>query len=84
MSDAQAHILAELRRITRLLVLMATEGKIQKDQIAMLSRVGFKPREIAELVGTTANTVNVALSAMRRAAGTHERKTRRRGASDEE
>ena len=66
MSEPKDEILAELRRITRLLVLVAIEGKAQKDQVFCLSRVGFQPREIAELLGTTANTVRVTLSTARK------------------
>lgn len=33
----------------------------QKDLILELTRAGFKPSRIAELIGTTANTVSVTL-----------------------
>ena len=57
-------------RVANLVGLVLIEGKKQTDQFALLSRAGFQPREIAELVGTTPNTVRVALSRIRK-----ERKT---------
>lgn len=51
----------------RLLGIMAVRGLPQTQQIATLSRVGFTPKEIADVVGTSANTVRVALVAIRRA-----------------
>lgn len=59
-------LLRELRRITKLLVLIATKGEMQKEQIRILDSMKFLPKEIAELLGTTSNTVNVALHAMRK------------------
>lgn len=41
--------------------------KSQREQIEMLSRIGFAPKEIAGLVGTTSNTVSVMLTAIRKA-----------------
>lgn len=58
-------ILQELQRITKLLVLIATKDQAQKDQIATLSSIGFQPKEIANLLGTTPGTVSVTLSTIR-------------------
>jgi len=68
MDDRQFEELKEkLNVITKLLALnLVRDIKIQKDQIIALSSFGFKPSEIAELLGTTANTVNVALSRARK------------------
>jgi DNA-binding CsgD family transcriptional regulator len=53
--------------IVRLLALnIVKDQKIQKDKIIALSSFGFAPFEIAKLLGTTRNTVNVALSEMRK------------------
>jgi len=38
----------------------------QKDQIVLLANAGFKPKHIADMIGTTPNTVSVALSALRK------------------
>ena len=59
-------ILEEVRRITKLLVLIATRDQKQKEQIRMLSNIGFQPKDIAQLLGTTRNTVNVTLAEIRR------------------
>lgn len=42
-------------------------GKTQREQIKLLSKAGLQPREIAELVGTSPNTVRVELAVMRKA-----------------
>jgi DNA-directed RNA polymerase specialized sigma24 family protein len=51
----------------RLLGIMAVRELPQTQQVAILNRVGFAPKEIAELLGTTANTVRVALFGIRKA-----------------
>jgi precorrin-6B methylase 1 len=40
--------------------------KKQKDQIAILSDSGFQPKQIADTLRTTSNTVSVALNAIRK------------------
>ena len=52
--------------LTRLLAINLVNGKSQKEQIRLLSVAGMGPKEIADLLGTTSNTVNVALSALRK------------------
>jgi CRP-like cAMP-binding protein len=62
--------LAELKRITRLLSLLATKDlETQREKISLLASAGLEARDIAELLGTTRNTVSVAMSEMRRASG---------------
>lgn len=69
MNDSkEEEILQELRHITKLLALTVTKGQLQKDQIVALSCIGFQPKEIADLLGTTANTVSVTLSDIRKKA----------------
>lgn len=58
----EEEILRELRRISKLLVLTATKDQTQKDRIVLLSRIGFEPKDIASLLGTTSGTVSVTLS----------------------
>jgi hypothetical protein len=49
-------------RLTNLLALLLVKDmRGQGDQIAVLNRAGFKAGEIAALLGTTNNTVSVAL-----------------------
>jgi DNA-directed RNA polymerase specialized sigma24 family protein len=52
--------------LTRLLAIGLVSGKKQRDQIRLLSIAGLGPSEIAALIGTSPNTVNVALSALRK------------------
>lgn len=57
----------KLNMIAKLLTLsMVKDMKSQKDQIIALSSYGFKPSEVAELLGTTANTVSVTLSKVKK------------------
>jgi DNA-directed RNA polymerase specialized sigma24 family protein len=52
--------------LVRLMAISLVTGKRQKDQVRLLSLAGMGPKEIAELIGTTPNTVNVALSQIRK------------------
>jgi DNA-directed RNA polymerase specialized sigma24 family protein len=72
MNDEQA--IQKLDRALRLLAAIATRGLSQTDQIALLDRAGFAPKEIAEIVGTTSNTVRVGLVSIRRATTQGKRK----------
>ena len=62
MSENNIEIIEELRQIKKLLMVIATKNEEQKDQVRILSNAGFQPKEIAELIGTTANTVRVTLN----------------------
>ena len=53
-------ILAELRKISKLLALTLPKDRNQTELIIAMSKMGFQPKEIAELLGTTSNTVSVA------------------------
>ena len=50
-----------LDRITRLLALLVVKGESQGEKVRLLSGAGFANTEIAEMLGLTANAVNVAL-----------------------
>lgn len=65
MSD-ENEMLVELKRMSLMLFEMVSEGKNQKEKILLLSRFGYSPKAIAEIVGTSANTVRVALSTSRK------------------
>lgn len=68
--DENCHeVLQRLERIERLISILATKDLKQREQIATLSRAGFTPKEIAELVGTTSNTVSVTLAQARKRPG---------------
>lgn len=71
MDDKQFQELKDkMNVITKLLALnIVRDMKVQKDKIITLSSFGFQPSQIAELLGTTANTVSVALSKSRKKKG---------------
>jgi len=54
-------------RLLKVLGLMLVQERQQTEQIGLLGRAGFRPIEIAAMLGTTSNTVNVELSTQRRA-----------------
>ncbi len=57
---------AKLDAIIKLLVFGMTQGKSQTEQVRLLSAAGFQPKEIAQTLGTTPNTVRVVLSNLRK------------------
>lgn len=68
-----------LEIVVRLLALSITSDLASlKDKAILLNRAGLSPMQIAGLLGTTANTVSVALSAAKRST-----KRRTRSASKE-
>ena len=73
MSNSNEPLVIESRRLIHLVAVLGTEGKPQREQIQILASAGFPPKEIADLIGTTANTVRVSLAAMRK-----KRKSRKR------
>ena len=75
-------ILQELRRISKILILMGNQNKSQREQIENLSNIGFLPKEIADLLGTTRNTVNVALVGIRKKKGKEKNTTGKAKAKD--
>jgi len=54
--------LATLTKIANLLALLVTKDDKQEDRIVKLNAAGYTPSEIANLIGTTPNTVRVTLS----------------------
>lgn len=60
-------IVDKLDLISRLIAIdVLQDVKTQKDKILLLSTSGFQPTEIASILGTSSNTVNVALSKARK------------------
>jgi len=67
MTDDQFDAISrKLDILVRLSALSFVADKAQKEQVMMLSSAGFRPKEIADICGTTPNTVRVALSTMRK------------------
>ena len=62
-------LLDKADKILRVLAVLATKGMKQREQIALLNQAGLKPKDIADLLGTTSNTVRVELVALRKAKG---------------
>jgi DNA-binding NarL/FixJ family response regulator len=59
----------QLEILIRLHAVALAEGRKRRDQIRLLSAAGLPPKTIAELIGTTPNTVSVELSSIRREEG---------------
>lgn len=57
----------KLEMLVRLTAIALVDRKKQRDQIRLLSLAGMPPKDIADLIGTTPNTVNVALTNLRKA-----------------
>lgn len=55
-----------LDRLIRLVSVAIIQGKNNRQQIEILGQAGFQPVEIADIVGTTPNTVRVEMSNMRK------------------
>lgn len=73
--DLEKSVAGELRTLRRLLALSLIEGKKQREQIRLLAAAGLDRHEIAELLGTTAGTVSVEISNLRKHGALHGRRT---------
>ena len=68
-ADPLERIAVAVERIVRLLggaLLKDIEGGDQRPKIARLKSYGFGNTEIADILGTTANTINVAVHSLRK------------------
>lgn len=83
MADDIKAIVEKLDILTRIVAIRFLEGKAQREQIWLLSKAGFQPREIADLIGTTSNTVSVNLTAIRKAGKKYGQKSRKKGKKNE-
>lgn len=61
-------IVEKLDRLISLTALSAIQGIARREQIELLSKAGFPPKEIASILSTTSNTISVELSAIRKGA----------------
>ena len=66
MADKKDEVVSKLDTIMKLLAASITDGKKQRDQIRLLYKAGIPPVQIADMLGTTSNTVNVAISNLRK------------------
>jgi hypothetical protein len=65
-TDGEHQIVARLDTLIRLVAAGVGGDRPQVEKIAMLSGAGLQPKAIAEILGTTSNTVSVALSNLRK------------------
>lgn len=72
--DKNAEVVSRLDRILTLLAANVAVEKPQRERIRILSSAGLAPKEIAEALGTTPNTVRVALTGIRKSQGRGKRK----------
>ena len=76
-----AEVADKLDTLIRLTAIGLFGDKTQREKIELLSSAGLQPKEIADLLGTTANSVNVALSGIRKKK--RKKKASRKGQSDD-
>lgn len=67
MDEIQFHeVVSRLDSILKLLALNTVQGRSLKEQVSLLSSVGFQPKQIAEMLGKTPNHVSVILHDLRK------------------
>jgi len=62
----EEQVLAKLDYLLRVHTIRVTKVMKQNEQTALLNRAGLPPQQIADWLGTTGNTVNVALTNLRK------------------
>jgi len=55
--------------IIKLLALNTVQGKQLKDQVSVLSSLGLRPKQIADMLGKTPNNISVTLYKLRKERG---------------
>lgn len=78
----QDEILEELRRITKLVALIAMKDLAQNEKIVVLSNLRMQPKEISELLGITANLVRVTLHNIRKKSKTGKKSQKKTSKED--
>ena len=73
-------VLPELRRMSRLLALMATRGLAARESAPLLVRAGYTPAQISDLLGVTSNSVHMILKRSRKKGTSKRKKTKSRTA----
>jgi DNA-binding CsgD family transcriptional regulator len=68
--------ITRLDKLIRIVALTGTKGLTSTEKILLLSQAGLAPKEIAEIIGTTQNVVNVRLSEMRKKGGKNDKEKR--------
>jgi hypothetical protein len=65
-SDEKRDFAKKLDRLVSLVAIGLVDGRPVSEQVRLLSSAGYAPKEIADVVGTTANSVRVQLHAIRK------------------
>lgn len=73
MSEYEKIIITKLNTLIKLAAISALRGRELKEQVAILDRMGYQPKEIAEILGKTPNHIRVALHALRKGRNENER-----------
>ena len=66
MNDINKRLLEKIDVLLRLSALNIIKDKEYTEQVELLSSVGLQPKEIADLLGKTPNSVRVTLSRLRK------------------
>lgn len=59
-------LINKLDILTKIVALSGTKGLTSTEKIFLLNQAGIAPKDIAEIIGTTQNVVNVRLSEKRK------------------
>lgn len=59
-------LIREIKKLNKLLILLLTKDLPQNEKIQFLDKSGFSPKDIAEIINTTPNTVRVTLARLRK------------------
>ena len=66
MNDINKQLLEKIDALVRLTALGVIRDKEYPEQVELLSSIGLQPKEIADLLGKTPNSVRVTLSRIRK------------------
>ncbi len=66
MNDINKQLLEKIDALVRLTALGIIKDKEYPEQVELLSSIGLQPKEIADLLGKTPNSVRVTLSRIRK------------------
>ena len=64
--DFEKDVLKKFDTVIKLLTISSLKGEKQLEKIRILNGAGLPPKEIAELLGTSANSVSVALNKLKK------------------
>lgn len=59
--NEKSEIVAELRKISSLLTVIATDGKTREEKIQVFDQLGMTHQQIGDIVGSTKNAVQKTL-----------------------